>query len=84
MIVDLAVAKPADENPSDMLADPPLQDREAACRQTRSRSDWSRAGIEPSLEEVLEDPIVSLLLRRDGLTSYDVRRVTDAARRRLR
>lgn len=45
--------------------------------------DYSGAGIEPSLAEVLDDPLVQLLMRRDRLQAAEVRRVIDAARRRL-
>lgn len=38
---------------------------------------------EPSLEELLADPIVRLLMRSDGVTGSEVRRVAYAARERL-
>jgi hypothetical protein len=44
--------------------------------------DWSRAGIEPGLEEALADPIVLLVLRRDRLAPADVRAVIDSLRSR--
>ena len=47
------------------------------------RCDYARAGREPALEEVLRDPIVQLVMRRDGLGLADVRCSVDAARRRL-
>jgi hypothetical protein len=53
---------------------------ERAARQARGRADWSRAGAEPSVAEVLEDPLVHLVLRRDGLTPSDLRRAMETAR----
>jgi hypothetical protein len=43
--------------------------------------DWSRPGVEPGLEEALADPVVLLVLRRDGLTAADVRAVIARLRR---
>lgn len=56
---------------------------ETSHAKTTSRPDWSRAGIEPSLAEVLADPVVHLVLRRDGLTPSDLRQAVNAACRRL-
>lgn len=39
---------------------------------------------EPDLEELLSDPIMEYLLRRDGLTHRDVWRAVEAARDTLR
>lgn len=44
--------------------------------------DWGRAGIEMPIEEALADPIVHLVMRRDGLMPADVRAVIDEVRRR--
>lgn len=49
----------------------------------RPGPDWSSAGIEPRVQEILEDPIVRLVMRRDRLAAADVRAVIDEARRRL-
>lgn len=38
---------------------------------------------EPTLDEILSDPIVGLILRRDGLTAAVVRGRLDRERRRL-
>jgi hypothetical protein len=38
---------------------------------------------EPSLEEILSDPIIRLVMKSDGLSGSDVRRVAYAARERL-
>jgi hypothetical protein len=40
--------------------------------------------VEPDLEEVLGDPIVHMLLARDGLSHGDLREVVAEARQRLR
>lgn len=45
-------------------------------------TDWGRAGPEPSLEDVMADPMVQLVMRRDGLTPEDVKAVIEAIRRR--
>ncbi len=47
------------------------------------RRDYAHAGAEPALEELLCDPIVQLMMRRDGVARRDVERVIEAARRRL-
>ena len=43
---------------------------------------WERG--EPSVEELLSDPILDSLARQDGLTLEDVRYALEAARRRLK
>ena len=48
------------------------------------KPDWSKAGIEPTLTEVMNDPIVHLVMRRDSLTPDEVWSVINAARRRLK
>ena len=48
------------------------------------KPDWSKAGIEPTLTEVMNDPIVRLVMRRDSLTPDEVWSVVNAARRRLK
>jgi hypothetical protein len=45
--------------------------------------DWREGGIEPSLEDVMSDPIVRLVLRRDRLTSPAVVRFLWQTRDRL-
>lgn len=49
---------------------------ESVCR-------WERSGEEPSLEEMLFDPVVESVLKRDGLTREDVMAVMEAARLRV-
>jgi hypothetical protein len=39
----------------------------------RAVAPWSKAGAEPSLDEVLADPIVRLMMDSDRLTTEDVR-----------
>ena len=48
------------------------------------RPDWSEAGLEPNLSKLLADPIVHLVMRRDGLTTDDVRAAVRLAQVRLR
>lgn len=45
--------------------------------------DCGRGGIEPSLQELMSDPIMHLLLRRDGLPSQAVWRLVEQERERL-
>lgn len=42
----------------------------------------SWAGIEPSIDTLLSDPIAALLMRADGLTARDVENALRAARHR--
>jgi hypothetical protein len=58
----------------------PVQEQHAV---TSSADIWRGAGIEPRLDEMLDDPVVQLVLRRDGLTAADVRRVVDGTRFRI-
>ena len=44
---------------------------------------WERGGEEPLLEEMLFDPVVESVLKRDGLTREDVMAVMAAARLRI-
>ena len=44
---------------------------------------YAAAGIEPPLEELLDDDIARLLMRRDGIGPADVWRSVEAARARL-
>lgn len=46
------------------------------------RSHYARAGAEPTLDEVLEDPIVRLVMRRDGVARRDVRQLVEHVRER--
>ena len=48
------------------------------------KPDWSGAGIEPALADVMNDPLVRLVMRRDSLTPDEVWSVVNAARRRLK
>jgi hypothetical protein len=45
--------------------------------------DYAAAGIEPPLEELLQDQIARLVMRRDGIGPADVWRAVEAARSRL-
>jgi hypothetical protein len=44
--------------------------------------DWRRAGVELALHEVMAEPIVHLVMRRDGLTPEDVWALVEEVRRR--
>jgi len=45
---------------------------------------WSSAGLEPTLDELLHDPIVELLMRRDRISRQAILRAMARARRQLR
>jgi hypothetical protein len=45
---------------------------------------WRDAGTEPDLAEVLADPVVHLVMRRDGVSPCQLRKVIAEARKRLR
>lgn len=42
-----------------------------------------REDLEPQLGDLLNDPILSLLMKSDGLSRADLERIIDNARRRL-
>lgn len=42
--------------------------------------DWSKGGVEPSVAEILSDPIVHLMMQRDGVALDDMRTLVHAAR----
>ncbi|MBK1668233.1 hypothetical protein CKO28_09305 [Rhodovibrio sodomensis] len=44
---------------------------------------WNCAGPEPALDELLYDPIVELLMRRDRISRQDILRAVRRARERL-
>lgn len=44
---------------------------------------WGKAGVEPSVEELMADPMAALLLRRDGIGRGDVLAAVADARRAL-
>ena len=44
---------------------------------------WARGGVEPPLGELLSDPILILLMNRDGVTQVDVEEAIGKARQRL-
>jgi hypothetical protein len=48
-----------------------------------SESAYAHAGTEPSLEEMLGDPVVHLIMRADRLQPADVRRLVEDAQRQL-
>jgi hypothetical protein len=46
--------------------------------------DWGRPGPEPRVEEIVHDPIVQLVMRRDRLTVAQIMATVTRARARLR
>lgn len=48
----------------------------------RDQGTWARGGIEPSIDELLSDPIAIAVMQCDGLRSDDVRTTIDECRRR--
>ena len=48
------------------------------------KSDERRFSGEPTLDEMLADPIVQLLMEHDGLSEQAVRKVFEAAAKRMR
>ena len=60
--------------PESMYMNPTLPgEPPRAGRRPRAVAPWSRAGAEPSLDEMLADPIVRLVMDSDRLTTEDVR-----------
>jgi hypothetical protein len=47
-------------------------------------TDWGRPGVEPQVEEIVHDPIVQLIMRRDRLTVAQIMATVTRARARLR
>jgi hypothetical protein len=45
--------------------------------------DWSRAGIEPRLNDLLNDPIVRLVMRRGKVSRADLLKIVAQAQRYL-
>ncbi len=45
---------------------------------------FAEAGIEPSLEDLLGDPLTRLLMRRDGVSDSSLRALIGVAKERLR
>ncbi|MGF1607777.1 MAG: hypothetical protein ACFCUQ_00160 [Kiloniellales bacterium] len=48
-----------------------------------SKQLWSSYGVEPDLTEVLSDPLVQLVMRRDGIGQEEVWQAVAQARARL-
>ena len=46
-------------------------------------ADLSKAGIEPSLHDLMNDPVLQLVLKRDGLSKEAVSKVVLGAKERL-
>lgn len=43
---------------------------------------WQRRRLEPSISEVMSDPIIQAVMRRDGIAMAELWQVIEAARRR--
>jgi hypothetical protein len=59
---------------------PPTASRRFCAGGTR----WLAAGREPTLAEMLADPLVALVMRRDGVSPAELRSVVATAQTRLR
>jgi hypothetical protein len=60
-----------------------FQRRQRIEREARYWEQWMCAGREPALSSMIDDPIVRLVMKRDGLTSADVWRIVERAQLRL-
>jgi hypothetical protein len=70
----------------DRTADAIVQtERAGRPRRRLSRQEsYSSAGIEPCLEDLLNDPLTLTLMARDGVNSVNLRELLQSARRTLR
>jgi hypothetical protein len=46
-------------------------------------TDWGRPGLEPRVEDIVHDPIVQAVMRRDRLTLTEIMATVTRARARL-
>ena len=51
---------------------------------TNKRDKWATAGVEPSLHDMMADPIVRVVMRHDGVSSEELRGMIEALRARRR
>jgi hypothetical protein len=51
---------------------------------TGKREKWVEAGVEPSLDDMIADPLVRVIMRHDGVSSEDLRGMVEALRARRR
>jgi|GEM_PF-5546151 hypothetical protein len=64
-------------------AAPDAMFRRAGCSGADSAR-WAQAGIEPTIGEMLDDPVIMAVMRRDGVTAGDIAAVIrDVMRRRI-
>jgi hypothetical protein len=47
------------------------------------QENWAHSGVEPKLDDVIADPIVHMVMRRDNVTSADLLRMIARARSHL-
>lgn len=59
---------------------PRTAEGDAGAITSSTRMRWDKSGQEPKLDELLADPVVEAVLRRDGLTRDDVMAVVRAVR----
>lgn len=45
------------------------------------RRDWSQPGIEPTIDELMNDPVTHVIMRYDRVTAEQVKAVAEQARR---
>ena len=59
-------------------------DADAAASVIERREPWGRAGVEPSLREMFADPLVHMVMARDGVTPEILAGAVAEGRARLR
>ncbi len=52
-------------------------------RTSKGHDPWAEPGCEPSLAEVLDDPLVHLVMRRDGVELLQLRQIIAQAQAQL-
>jgi len=61
-----------------------LASKRAQTTQTRiSNKPWHEPGIEPSLKEMLDDPLIQFVMKRDGVTRADIETLIGSMRARF-
>jgi hypothetical protein len=60
------------------------RDTTRGCVRATAGARFLAAGREPTLDEVLTDPLVALLMRRDGVSAAQLRAIVTTAQERLR
>lgn len=65
-------------------ANPSSERNSATRRRLARRESYSSAGIEPGLEDLLNDPLTLTLMARDGVNSVSLRELLQTTRSTLR